>query len=1217
MTFGSRSGGARRPGFGRRILAVISALALGLGALVAGATAAQAATPGLKTVLLYQGNPVTEGQVIPEGAQLTLRVQYSNSEAPIAGTSHTVELGSNVTLGAPPAGATGVSNFMANGNAVTFTFADPWPAGVNQGVFDLNFTVNGVDQTTLEDIEFKLNDESTTVNVVVRNDGDSQENVTEGVAKSRVSPGNLNGFVQRDANGNYTGISPSIIGTPINYRLTVNVPKGETLNDYRIADQLPAYLNYVDGSFTSSLRTWDENGWNRTDTPLSGATTPAAFNPTVNAAERSFTGTMDLVGPAVLTIDYRATVANEADRVALEEALRAKYEERNGAAGNYTLNLDNTATFGPDDTRKRDARISITGNTPGPCIVGCGGTTGFGKGVDWDAPSYEREFITAEDGTIVNAAGAPEPADLTYSFRANLTGFDGRTPNYELNRNVVLVDTLPANAAVTWNTGAAPFIAVTEGTLPLTAGGACTADQADFGTNTTAGTYCVSADGKTLMVNLGQSNQTNVLIAAKASLTSLAGLAQNGETPIQGATRYILPNRANFYVNGNRYDSDRPVYPIELPAEREQGLNDRTAFLKAGPGEVVEVEPGETAKVPYTFTINPARTGVAAADSRIVDVIDHDVFDMSEASDVELQVATIGGTDVTQHISMTLNDDGNLVIQFTEAGKAAVANLTGNLVIRIGLTTWALDGKETLDLHNRATLYGTGENPEYWSEDDQEATSYGDEAEVRKFIYDRGQADWTPTLRAAADADGNLVQERYVYRVDVIARGSFGGVQIIDVVDELPGAVEFVGFVTEANAPTAADPADGPVDIGNGLNASYANGEVTIHQASGTFPEGGRSSVYFAVDVTDGKLPIVNAIGDVEATIVPVGPASVDIEKWTTEENSPGPQYDEETGALLNDGYLGDFDVAPGKGLKAGSPQQINFTVSNDGPDDLRDVTVSDRTVSGAAIEDLVCTFPDGTTGTPDADGKVVWAGGILLPGVQFSCTGTLPALESGQAHSDTARVDAVGVVTGLEVNDEDDWNGYVPVPSIDIEKWTDEGEEPEYDETGKLLNDGFEGDFDEAPGKKLSAGKEQQIRFTVSNDGGEDLVGIVISDKLIGGKGEVENLVCTFPDESKGLEWDGPFAVGEQFECTGTLPALGDSATHADRVTVDGVGAVSGVAVNDADEWHGTTPKPVLTVAGLAVTGGQLGGIIAAALLLLGLGGAAIVLQRRRAQQA
>ena len=1194
-----RSGTARR-GIWRKALAALSAIVIGITALFGASTAAHAATPGLKTVLIYNGQPVTEGQVLPEGAQVTLRVQYSNSEAPIAGTSHTIDLGSNVTLGTPPAGATGVESLTANGNAVTFTFADPWPAGVNQGVFDLTFTVNNVDQTVFEDIEFKLNDEETTVGVVVRNEGDQQQNVTEGVAKTRVSPGNLNSFVQRDANGNYTGISPSIIGTPINYRLTVNVPAGETRGDYRIADQLPEYLNYVGGSFTSSLRTWDENGWNQTDTPLTGATTPAAFAPTVDAAERSFTGTMDLVGPAVLTINYQATVANEADRVALESALREQYEARNGAAGNYSLNLDNVATFGPDDERTRDARISITGNTPGPCTVGCGGDIGFGKGVDWDAPSYEREFITAEDGTILNAAGTPEAADLTYRFRANLTGFDDRNPNYTLNRNVVLVDALPATAAVTWNTGASPFISVAEGTLPLTSVGTCSVDQAEFGSTTDAGSYCVSADGKTLMVNLGQDNSTNVLIEAQASLTSLAGLAENGGTPIEGATRYILPNRANFYINGNRNGSDRPVYPIELPADREQGLNDHTAFLKAGPGEVVEVAPGETATVPYTFTVDPARTGVAAADSRIVDIIDHNVFDVSDVSDVDLQLATIGGVDVSSHIAMTLNADGNLVIQFSEAGKAAVANMTGNLVIRIGLTTWALDGKETLDLHNRATLYGTGENPEYWSEDDLEATSYGDEAEVRKFIYDRGAADWTDTLRAAADADGNLVQERYVYRVDVIARGNFGGVQIIDVVDDLPGAVEFVGFVTEDNAPTAADPVDGPVDIGNGLNATYENGDVTIHQQSGTFPEGGRSSVFFAVDVTDGTLPITNAIGDVEATIIPVGPASVDIEKWTTEENSPGPQYGPD-GALLNDGYVGDFADAPGKPLRAGEPQAINFTVSNDGPDNLLDVRVSDKLDSGAGeIQDLVCTFPDGSTGTE-------WAG-PLLPGVQFPCSGTLPALEAGQTHADTARVDAVGEVTGLEVSDEDNWNGSVPTPSIDIEKWNDQGEAPEYDETGKLLNDGYKGDFDEATGKRLAAGKEQEIRFTVSNDGDEPLIGIAVSDELTSGKGRISDLACVFPDGSTGTEWDGPLAVGKQFECTGTLPALLAGDEHSDTAKVTAVGLYSGIGVDDEDDWHGFVPTN--PIPGLPVTGAQLSWMIA--LALLG-GGAALVLIRRR----
>src|SRR5690606_29358791 len=106
------------------------------------------------------------------------------------------------------------------------------------------------------------------------------------------------------------------------------------------------------------------------------------------------------------------------------------------------------------------------------------------------------------------------------------------------------------------------------------------------------------------------------------------------------------------------------------------------------------------------------------------------------------------------------------------------------------------------------------------------------------------------------------------------------------------------------------------------------------------------------------------------------------------------------------------------------------------------------------------------------------------------------PALTNGDTHSNTASVTAVGIKTGEEVDDEDEWHGWVPTPSIDIEKWNDEGETPKYDEFGALLNDGYKGDFDEAPGKPLKANADLPINFTISNDGEEDLVNVVVSDE-------------------------------------------------------------------------------------------------------------------------
>ena len=197
--------------------------------------------------------------------------------------------------------------------------------------------------------------------------------------------------------------------------------------------------------------------------------------------------------------------------------------------------------------------------------------------------------------------------------------------------------------------------------------------------------------------------------------------------------------------------------------------------------------------------------------------------------------------------------------------------------------------------------------------------------------------------------------------------------------------------------------------------------------------------------------------------------------------------------------------------------------------------------------------------------------------------------------------------MTGIVVGDEDEWHAHVPQPSVGIEKWTDEGETPEYDASGALLNDGYAGDFDKVPGKKLEAGKSQVINFTITNDGPEALLDVVVSDSRTGGVGDVQDLLCVFPDGSEGTSWDGPFEVDVQFECTGILPGLEAGESHADEVTVSGVGAISGIEVGDADEWHGYTDAP------LSETGSTSAlwiGIAGGSLLLTGL---ALVLARRR----
>ncbi|QIK63289.1 DUF11 domain-containing protein [Leucobacter viscericola] len=132
----------------------------------------------------------------------------------------------------------------------------------------------------------------------------------------------------------------------------------------------------------------------------------------------------------------------------------------------------------------------------------------------------------------------------------------------------------------------------------------------------------------------------------------------------------------------------------------------------------------------------------------------------------------------------------------------------------------------------------------------------------------------------------------------------------------------------------------------------------------------------------------------------PTEPA-IHIEKWSTADGYPA----------------GDFDTAPGKTVAVGKTTPITMTITNNGVEDLRDVTVSDATLDGPAMTGLSCDFSK--LGGP-ATG-VTWKGTFKV-GDSFDCTGTVPALKSGKTHGDNASVTGTGEKSGTKVSDEDPW---------------------------------------------------------------------------------------------------------------------------------------------------------------------------------------------------
>jgi len=142
----------------------------------------------------------------------------------------------------------------------------------------------------------------------------------------------------------------------------------------------------------------------------------------------------------------------------------------------------------------------------------------------------------------------------------------------------------------------------------------------------------------------------------------------------------------------------------------------------------------------------------------------------------------------------------------------------------------------------------------------------------------------------------------------------------------------------------------------------------------------------------------------VDRMAVPAAPTApaVSIEKWSTADGFP----------------VGDFDTAPGKGVAAGAATAITMTITNTGAEALREVTVADGTLDGPAMTGLSCDFSP--LGGPSSGTS--WAGPFEA-GDAFECTGEVPGLDAGAAHADRAAVTGIGVVTGAQVEDADDWH--------------------------------------------------------------------------------------------------------------------------------------------------------------------------------------------------
>ncbi|AIY01162.1 hypothetical protein ART_1563 [Arthrobacter sp. PAMC 25486] len=820
---------------------------------------ADAATDGITTTVTVGGEIYDGNKVVTEGQEITMKVQYGKAVG--AGTSVKIKLGAHVTLGPVPAANDAIESIKpdpTDPNSVILTFKDPWPSGTDQGVVDLKFTVNKVERSAHETIKWNVDGEESSLDVIVKNDGDDFASVNDGSSKWISNNGNLGHFVSYDAATGKVTLAAGAIGAPIKYSLAVDTREAKP--GYSIADQLPEGMVYDADSFTATQTSWDPKGLNK-------ETKPVTFVPPISG--NTFNGSLDLPATSKTVIEYKAVLADEAARAALEAQLQTAADMvEKTTGGNFSISLTNIATFGDTDTR--DAAVSFGGKVPAdPAAAGPNTGKAFWKNADWETKAVSPN----ENGALV------PPLDITYTLNTDLSQWDGNNVLKTLKSNVVISDPLPPQAR--WNTADAAFVTATgivlEKVEPVS--------PEEFANDKYVGKYFV--DGQTLYINVGKDASLKASIAVKAIINSIDKL--NTEwTNVPGETKYKFTNRANWnYVNGTDKVSnigyDRNAWLTSF-TDSDEGFKDDAYFKKESTDNQVVVKQDESATIEYKFSVGEGK-GVDLTKSKIVDYVDSNVFDLSDLAAIKAGITAqydwwheMGG----ELFDVSLDADGNLVIALNAAGIALVNDLglDKHFELILKLETKPVTGKQTLQVKNKATLFGEDDKALYWSETSTTATSFGDEAEVRKEVRDTPNAKWTQNLRAEIDADGNLVQRNFVYNVALIPHGTYDGVKIFDVVDVLPAGVEFVGFVADANVDDGANPLTGTQDLNGNVQARFdaptvdaPSGKVVLFQKEGTVLDAkqGEASVNILVRITDFKADeaIVNVIGSNKATITP------------------------------------------------------------------------------------------------------------------------------------------------------------------------------------------------------------------------------------------------------------------------------------------------------------------------------------------------------------
>ncbi|NYD68156.1 DUF5979 domain-containing protein [Agromyces atrinae] len=265
--------------------------------------------------------------------------------------------------------------------------------------------------------------------------------------------------------------------------------------------------------------------------------------------------------------------------------------------------------------------------------------------------------------------------------------------------------------------------------------------------------------------------------------------------------------------------------------------------------------------------------------------------------------------------------------------------------------------------------------------------------------------------------------------------------------------------------------------------------------------------------------------------------------------------------------------VAEGEAYAPGSTRTIVISVVNDGIEPLRDVSLSDVTLAGGAIDDLTWTFPDGSVQSASfADGEwtATWPATfgddptLWQPGEVIAGSATLTVGASAGAHQDRASVSAVGGFSGKPVDDADDYNAFTG--AIQVIKYDGQKADPVVRDgdawviPAKPLADALQDANTTDTAVKYPVDTPQAVRWVVTNTGTTwltdlSLVDVTGTGPAVGDDWTADLSAFGGPADYSFVDdgpWSGLFPPGASFFAEGTL-VLGAEDVHADTVTVVG----------------------------------------------------------------